>query len=303
MRTTITYFSHSTYSATRLKVLRVIIQVNKGLEISKTRFGTMYWASYALLRCLLGINELISTGIIEVDGSDKACGKTEVGGDMIHGPSGDLFLSGFFLDPRKFVSFARAKVLTVVAEHVKSPDLHDSMPSSEKVGKFLFQVLAKEIQSGREASEFARYSTAAQVMAAFKSQFEAYTRQYPPFNRCSPSWSKAMHYWRALTDHPEASLLAFVAIKIFLILANSMPKERTISRFTHTDTRHRANQDARTIVAQAKVYQHLQREYRAAAKAAGKGSKQLKAHLSVGGDGFLLYGFFFRRQPKIAKTA
>ncbi|KAJ7681273.1 hypothetical protein B0H17DRAFT_903969, partial [Mycena rosella] len=157
MRTTTTYFSHSAYSATRLKALRVIIQVNKGLEkIGKMRFGTMYWASYALLRCLPGISELISTGIIEnfelelqqlcnilepiaraikcLEGLETTVGDiwkfyvaiTAVLHDlfkdntlsiplavqeevcvivnrrydeMIHGPSGNLFLSGFFLDP------------------------------------------------------------------------------------------------------------------------------------------------------------------------------------------------------------
>ncbi|KAJ7907499.1 hypothetical protein B0H13DRAFT_2332314 [Mycena leptocephala] len=45
-----------------------------------------------------------------------------------------------------------------------------------------------------------------------------------------------------------------------------MQEERTASRFTRTDTRGRANQDARTIVAQAKIYQHIEREYRAADK-------------------------------------
>ncbi|KAJ6538426.1 hypothetical protein B0H10DRAFT_1856930 [Mycena sp. CBHHK59/15] len=67
MRTTITYFSHSTYSATHLKALRVILDINKGLEkIGKTRFGTLYWSSHSLLRCLSAISELINTGIINL---------------------------------------------------------------------------------------------------------------------------------------------------------------------------------------------------------------------------------------------
>ncbi|KAJ6607118.1 hypothetical protein B0H10DRAFT_1818977, partial [Mycena sp. CBHHK59/15] len=182
MRTTITYFSHSIYSATHLKALRVIREVNKGLEkVDKTRFGTMYWASYAHLRCLPGISELIATGIIDDksklawfkrmrefhtfelelqqlcsilepiarainrDGHGSGSGyeTTTVGdiwkfyvaitavlhdlfkentlsvpldvqqevcgivnrryNEMIHGPSGDLFLSRFFLDPGKFI--------------------------------------------------------------------------------------------------------------------------------------------------------------------------------------------------------
>jgi hypothetical protein len=45
-----------------------------------------------------------------------------------------------------------------------------------------------------------------------------------------------------------------------------MPEERTVSRFTRTDTRDRANQDARTIVAQTKIYQHNRRVARVADK-------------------------------------
>ncbi|KAJ6605547.1 hypothetical protein DFH09DRAFT_897251 [Mycena vulgaris] len=115
------------------------------------------------------------------------------------------------------------------------------MPSYHKVGVFLFQVLAKELQGNRDVPAFARYSSAAEIMGAFKSQFEAYTRQYPPFSVRSKTWTKAMQYWRSLAELPEASILAFSAIKIFSILANSMPEERTVSRFTRTDTRDRAN--------------------------------------------------------------
>ncbi|KAJ7270345.1 hypothetical protein C8J57DRAFT_1065784 [Mycena rebaudengoi] len=65
MRIILTYFSHSTYSSTHLKALRVIHQVNKGLEkIGKTRFGTLYWASYSLLRCLPLILDLVNSGVI-----------------------------------------------------------------------------------------------------------------------------------------------------------------------------------------------------------------------------------------------
>jgi hypothetical protein len=73
---------------------------------------------------------------------------------------------------------------------------------------FLFQALAKELQAGRDATAFARYSSAADVMAAFRSQFEAYTRQYPPFSVRSNTWSKAIQYWPSLEELPEASISA-----------------------------------------------------------------------------------------------
>ncbi|KAJ7769822.1 ribonuclease H-like domain-containing protein [Mycena metata] len=351
MRMTITYFSHSTYSATHLKALRVIFDINKGLEtIGRTRFGTLYWAGYSLLRCLPAISELIELGIIDVTSTDKDKAKLawfkqmrvfqnftlelqqlcsilepiaraikcleglnvtvgdvwkfyvaitavlhelftsdslsiadhvrdEVSAiinkrydEMIHGPSGDLFLSGFFLDPEHVRSpiLFRATGNQLAEPATPAPsssahpgvtdqDLRDSMSSYAKVGSFLFQVLAKEIQSGRTAPEFARYSSAAAVMAAFKSQFESYTRQYPPFSMRSEHWSKPIEYWRTLAPLPESGVLAFAAVKIFSILANSMPEERTVSRFTRLDTPDRARHDARTIVQQTQVYQHNRR--------------------------------------------
>ncbi|KAJ6612809.1 hypothetical protein B0H10DRAFT_1625488, partial [Mycena sp. CBHHK59/15] len=72
MRTTITYFSHSSYSMTHLRALQIIYDINKGFEaIGKTRFGTLYWAGYASLRSISLIKELIDLGIIDVNGSDK----------------------------------------------------------------------------------------------------------------------------------------------------------------------------------------------------------------------------------------
>ncbi|KAK7050670.1 hypothetical protein R3P38DRAFT_3174151 [Favolaschia claudopus] len=193
---------------------------------------------------------------------------------MIHGPSGDLFLAGFFLDPEHVkstllfrvsanqLSTPTAQAPSATASLVTDQDLRDSMPAYVKVGAFLFHLLAKELQSGRDAPAFQRYSKAADVMKALL-QFEYYTRQYPPFSTRSNGWTKAIQYWRSLEEHPESSILAFVAIKIFSVLANSMAEERTVSRFTRTDSRDRASQDARTIVDQTKIHQYLRRQFRA----------------------------------------
>lgn len=92
---------------------------------------------------------------------------------------------------------------------VTDTDLRDAMPTYGKVGTFLFKTLAKELQSGRsDAPAFQSYSTSELVMAAFKSQFENYTRQYPPFSARSESWKKPMEYWTAMSERPEAAVLA-----------------------------------------------------------------------------------------------
>ncbi|KAJ6582779.1 hypothetical protein B0H10DRAFT_900779 [Mycena sp. CBHHK59/15] len=139
-------------------------------------------------------------------------------------------------------------------------DLRDSMPTYPKVGTFLYKVLAKELQAGRKAPEFKYHASGNEIMAAFKTQFELYTRQYPPFSARADVWSRPIQYWNAMSQLPEASILAFVTMKIFSILPNSMPEERTVSRFTRNDSIDLASQDASTIVDMTKMYQHNQWE-------------------------------------------
>jgi hypothetical protein len=71
MKAIITFFSQSTFAATHFAALRVILHINKGLEkVGKTRFGTIYWSSYSLLRCLDAIRTLVDLGIIKTEGSE-----------------------------------------------------------------------------------------------------------------------------------------------------------------------------------------------------------------------------------------
>ncbi|KAJ7256409.1 ribonuclease H-like domain-containing protein [Mycena rebaudengoi] len=234
MRMTITYLSHSTYSATHLEAMRVIMGINKGFEkVGKTRFGTLYWSGYSLLRCLPGISELIKLGIIDVDGSDK----------------------NFELELQQFCA-----ILESIARAIKCFEGLNATVGD--VWKFYVAITAV-LHDFFETDEF---SVPLEVRE--EAQFEAYTRQYPPFSARSETWSKAIQYWRSLAELPEASVLAFLVIKIFSILPKSMPEERTVSRFTRTDTRDRANQEARTIVAQTKIYQHNRRVARVADKSA-----------------------------------
>jgi hypothetical protein len=308
------------------------MQINHGLEkIGKTRFGTLYWAGYALGPCLPPIQQLVTTGVIRADGTDKvliiykckSVGLTDVQdtaklawmknlrlfsdfqiqlqqlvcilepiaraikcleglqvtvGDvwkfyvaitavlhdlflenslgipeevqeqvrflvnkryqeMIEGPSGDLYLSGFYLDPRTVYLPSFPFLTDTFLEHVKSPillkssanqldkpeapapvlyletqitdqDLRDSMPTYAKVGVFLLKVLATELKAGRQAPQFASYKSATDVMTAFRSQFEAFTRQYPPFSARSRSWTKPYLYWTAMLDQSDAGVLA-----------------------------------------------------------------------------------------------
>ncbi|KAJ7841711.1 hypothetical protein B0H14DRAFT_3140133 [Mycena olivaceomarginata] len=143
---------------------------------------------------------------------------------MIHGPSGDLFLSGFYLNP---VILLQSERLSSASGKVDQ-DLRDSMPSYAKV-------LAKELQA---------------VGSILHSVYDLSIGS----SQCNTG---ALY---------RNSRNPFVAIKIFSILGNSMPEERTVSRFTRINSKDRANQDASMIVNQTKIYQHLWHEACAAGK-------------------------------------
>jgi len=140
--------------------------------------------------------------------------------EMIHGPSGDLYLAGFYLDPEHVKSplpfrltanqlcTARnsLSISQTPASNVTDKDLRDSMPAYLKVGIFLLTLLAKELQAGRKDPVFVHYSSGDQILGAFKIQFESYTRQYPPFSARSGVWSRPIQYWKAMSQQPALLL-------------------------------------------------------------------------------------------------
>ncbi|KAJ7613363.1 hypothetical protein DFH06DRAFT_1370699 [Mycena polygramma] len=322
MRDTISFFSKSSYSATHLASLRVSMDINKGLEkIGKIRFGTLYWAGYALAGCLPAIHQLVTTGVLswmknlriysdfQIHLKQLVCvlepiaraikcleGLQVTVGDVwkfyvaitavLHdlfldnslgfpGPSGDLYLSGFYLDPEH----VRSPILRLASSNQLNPDpsvtsapvlpsqaritdqdLRDSMPTYTKVGRFLLKLLATELEAGRTALQFESYQCGDEILAAFRVQFESFTRQYPPFSARNPSWTKPYLYWTAMLEQADAGVLASSG---YFRTPSSMPEERTVSRFTRQNSNDRANQVASGIVGMTKIYQHNRRDDRA----------------------------------------
>ncbi|KAJ7828008.1 hypothetical protein B0H13DRAFT_1656537, partial [Mycena leptocephala] len=256
-------------------ILEPIARAIKCLEGLGVTVGDV-WKFYVAITAVL--RDLFAEDILSFPQSlqDDVCSIVNRRFDeMIHGPSGDLYLAGFYLDPEHVKSpllfrttanqLSTAISLPPVAQFSTSnatdKDLRDSMPAYPKVGIFLKKILAKELQAGRKDPAFIPYNSGDQILDAFKSQFESYTRQYPPFSARSQAWSQPIQYWTAMSQQEEASILAFLAIKIFSILPNSMAEERTVSRFTRNDSVDRASQDASTIVDMTKIYQHNRRKW------------------------------------------
>ncbi|KAF7303480.1 DUF659 domain-containing protein [Mycena indigotica] len=352
MRTVIGFFSTSTYAGTHLKALRVIMDITKGLvTVGKTRFGTMYWSGYALLRNLPAIHELIRLGVVRAEGSEEQSklgffrkvplynafklnleqlvtilepiaraiqcleGSMTTLGDVwkfyvaitavlqdnfaenalaipddvmdairrivnaryqqLIG-STDAYLAGFFLDPQYVTStvLKRSSGNLLVSSPTESSsatpgnqaaedgdaDLRRKMPAYAAVGTFLVNQLKAELKARpnlKSSKVFSPYADRKAVIAALRSQLEAFTRQRAPFNRRNAAWTRAYLYWRALLDDADASVLAYIALKIFSIMPTSMPEERTVSVFTKLSTKDRNRQDAKTTVALTQVRQEV----------------------------------------------
>jgi hypothetical protein len=221
---------------TILEPIARAIKCLEGLEVTVGDVWKFYVAITAVIRDLFDEDALSFPQSLK----DEVCAivnrRFE---EMIDGPSGDIYLAGFYLDPGKIFSGQFLYALITVSEHIKSPilfkttanqlsdatsprtsstssfgssmtdqDLRDSMPAYRKVGTFLVKVLAKELRAGRMAPEFMHHTSGNEILAAFKTQFESYTRQYPPFSARQKTWSRPMQYWEAMSQLPEASVLA-----------------------------------------------------------------------------------------------
>ncbi|KAL7280348.1 hypothetical protein ACG7TL_005266 [Trametes sanguinea] len=92
-----------------------------------------------------------------------------------------------------------------------------------------------------------------------KQQLESYWLGLYPFD--APIGTRStLAYWTDLKSHPNARILAIVCIKIFSILVNSMPDERTGSKFTWFNSALRGSQHAQTLVDMVQIGQFYYRQ-------------------------------------------
>ncbi|KAG8776331.1 hypothetical protein FRC12_000974 [Ceratobasidium sp. 428] len=96
----------------------------------------------------------------------------------------------------------------------------------------------------------------------FKSQLAAYLRSEYPFifPPTAPTSFSPLKFWTEKEKHPDANLLAPVAIKLFSLVPNSMAEERTVSCFTKLNAKDRSRHKVSTLVHMTRIRQHLIRE-------------------------------------------
>ncbi|KAG8758718.1 hypothetical protein FRC11_003186, partial [Ceratobasidium sp. 423] len=124
-------------------------------------------------------------------------------------------------------------------------DLRNSIPAYEHIGNFLGSILVHEINSGRAPEILDHFEDARGIFTKFRSQFMSYVRQVGPFDRYIHI-ATPQEYWTKLSRHNEASIIAYLALKLF---PNSMTEKQTVSNFTKMNSPdHHAKQKLATIV-------------------------------------------------------
>ncbi|PBK74686.1 hypothetical protein ARMSODRAFT_1013681 [Armillaria solidipes] len=179
----------------------------------------------------------------------------------------DTYFIAAYLDPREsFYSYAITYLHNFRSYHNHSqPDAEADMApcprAYKRVKKGLKVMPRNEVEAyGRRPSSagigrLVQQTKSVKVIAEeFSPQLLSYSRGEYPFT--DPVGSKTvLERWEDLAKHPKARTLAFFAIKIFSVLVNSMPDERTGSKITWFNSPLRSNQKVSTLVNMIQVGQ------------------------------------------------
>ncbi|KAH7067837.1 hypothetical protein BKA62DRAFT_629032, partial [Auriculariales sp. MPI-PUGE-AT-0066] len=88
--------------------------------------------------------------------------------------------------------------------------------------------------------------TEEEIISGLISQFDQFWKRQHPFTE--PAKHGVAAWWAQLITHPQANVLATIALRILEILPNSMPDERTGSTFTWMNSPLRGSQKVDTLV-------------------------------------------------------
>ncbi|RDB28214.1 hypothetical protein Hypma_001371 [Hypsizygus marmoreus] len=186
----------------------------------------------------------------------------------------DVYFTAFALDPRyPLDDFLEPPVSTTSVPMIVIPALDtrtgtrltQTYPQAyEKVKEYLKKVLRGMFEQMKKHPEEANGEPVlmklgeAGAARELKHQLLAYWRWEWPFKTEESAAAvpdNPLTWWQGFEQHPHARVLALLAIKLFSILVNSMPDERTNSTITWFNSPLRGNQTAQTLVDMIQVGQ------------------------------------------------
>ncbi|THV03439.1 hypothetical protein K435DRAFT_914113, partial [Dendrothele bispora CBS 962.96] len=197
--------------------------------------------------------------------------------DFIDDSPTDIYFSAFYMDP----CFSHSAILKspTTGSTTTAPTIHLHPPSAagfenddshgiihpkayDRAKKFLKTILQREVDALDRFGEKAllydlmkKYMRKDSLVDAFKHQLNAFGCDQYPFRAGRSKDQDPLKWWEHLSRDDSADVLGTIAVKIFAILPNSMPDERTGSNFTWFNSPLRGNQTVGTLVNMIQVGQ------------------------------------------------
>ncbi|KAG8694473.1 hypothetical protein FRC08_008466 [Ceratobasidium sp. 394] len=199
---------------------------------------------------------------------------------MILATGQEVYLATFFLHPqylnsdilrRHNLNPLNRNVIVLPGRHKSQgtplppdADIRQAIPSFPKIALYLKQVICRELAAGTIAAAQDYPDTeegSEAIIEAFKAQVTAYARNESPFRpTSSTTLVDPMKFWKNLLNHPDANLIAPLAMKFFSLVPNSMAEERTVSCITRLNTKDRSCQKVSTLIHMTRIRQYLLRK-------------------------------------------
>ncbi|KAG8697572.1 hypothetical protein FRC09_007774 [Ceratobasidium sp. 395] len=154
---------------------------------------------------------------------------------------------------------------SVILQTPEDAELARLFPCFPRLALFLKKVFCQELAAGLilAAADFSNDEEGVhRLIQAFKSQLAAFLRGEYPFILPSaiPTDFSPLQFWTEKEKHPDANLLAPVAVKLFSVVPNSMAEERTVSCFTKLNSKDRSSQKVSTLVHMTRIRHDLIRK-------------------------------------------
>ncbi|KAJ3846308.1 hypothetical protein EV368DRAFT_18481, partial [Lentinula lateritia] len=169
----------------------------------------------------------------------------------------DPYFTAFYLDPR----YIHSDLLLGSSPVDQEADQTLNPKAYRRVKKALKEVLRCEVELWKEhplssslTPLMTQVNTVKVLAGEFVSQLITYSRGEYPF--LDPVGDKSvLEWWTELGKHPKARVLAYLGVKAYSALANSMADECTGSRFTWFNSALRNRQKVNTLVDMTKIGQ------------------------------------------------
>ncbi|THH07565.1 hypothetical protein EW146_g9280 [Bondarzewia mesenterica] len=147
----------------------------------------------------------------------------------------------------------QASTASTMHSQYNDDDVIAAVPCYTKIIRY-FSHIFKTSFADAPSKLLEHFSNPQEMWNEFHQQLAMYARQEYPFNQ--QMLSSPMEYWKRLSHHNLASLLAYIAIRLFSLCPNSMAEERTVSNFTKLNLANRNRQKASTLVHMTRIKQH-----------------------------------------------